>query len=302
MALAAAAALIGLGIASAIVYRRDPLSVDDELTLWVAGSLATLIVAAIFMALLARPTPPVTDSGPRSRAALASALAGPLFGMAAVIGLIFFVIPHLVSGEFADSSTARFSGTTVLVGCLVLAAVLAFAATVATRPWRAGSFLNRLPSTVTLVAALAVAAPLTNDYGYVPLALRWGVLIIAGTFLGMAVVRLIVTGTGPVRPSAGRMPHLPAVLLVMAVIAVPWGDIGHGVQVGWWELSEYANRVDGVLPLVLVATGVVALRRLGLVRAAMKRPWAATGALGSPPGSSRSREATPLAAHRASHP
>lgn len=84
--------------------------------------------------------------------------------------------------------------------------------------------------------------------------------------MGMAVVRLTMSAAGPLRPAAKRTPHLLAVGLITAVIAAPWGELGSSrVQIGWWDFLTYANRIDGVLPLVLVAAGVTALRRLGLI-------------------------------------
>jgi hypothetical protein len=188
-------------------------------------------------------------------------LAGALVTMA----LTFYLVPYLVSREFTDGSMGQFSGTTVLIACLVMAAVLTFAAGVASRPWRAGGFLNRRYWVVPLIAVLAVAAPLTGAGGYVPAVLRWGVVIIAGTFLGIAVVRLTVASVGPLRSPGPPTARVLASVLLMAVIAVPWGEVGDDVQIGWWDLLTYANRIDGILPLVLVAGGVTALRCLGLL-------------------------------------
>jgi hypothetical protein len=82
----------------------------------------------------------------------------------------------------------------------------------------------------------------------------------------MAVVRLTISAVGPLRHAANRTPHLVAAALIAAAIAVPWGELGsNGVQIGWWDFLTYANRIDGVLPLVLVVAGVTALRRLGLI-------------------------------------
>ena len=265
--LVAAAALIGAGIAAAIAYQRHPLSVD-AITLWGVGSLALLTVLVIVVFSLAGAMPPAPHVGPRPRRTVARdliVLGGSLVAMALVIGLPFYLIPYLVSQEFTNGSMGHFSGTTVLIACLVMAAVLAFAAGVATRQWRADGFLNRQYWVIPLVAVLAVAAPLTTAGGYAPVVLRWGVLIITGAFLGMAVVRLAVTAVGPLRSPKSRTPHVLAAVLITAVIAVPWGELGHDIQIGWWDLLTYANRIDGVLPLVLVAAGVTALRRLGLV-------------------------------------
>jgi hypothetical protein len=266
-ALVAVVALIGVGIAARIAYDRHPLSVDAD-TLSAAGSLTVLIMLVIVVVSLTAAMSPVPDVEPGPRATSARTLivfGGGLVAVALIIGLPFYLVPYLVSHEFTNGSTGHFSATAMLAVCLVLAAVLAFAAGVASRPWRVGGSVNRWYWVVPLVAALAVAAPLTEAGGYVPVALRWGVLIITGAFLGMAVVRLTTTAVGPLRSRESRTPHVLAAILITAVIAVPWGELGHSFQIGWWDLLTYANRIDGVLPLVLVAAGVIALRRLGLV-------------------------------------
>jgi hypothetical protein len=266
-ALVAAVALIGVGIAARIAYDRHPLSVDAD-TLSAAGSLTVLTVLVIVVVSLIAamsPVPGVEPGPPATSARTLIVFGGGLVAVALVIGLPFYLVPYLVSQEFTDGSTGHFSGTAVLAACLVMAAVLAFAAGVASRPWRAGGSVNRWYWVVPLVAVLAVAAPLTEAGGYVPVALRWGVLIITGAFLGMAVVRLTATAVGPLRSRESRTPHVLAAVLITAVIAVPWGELGHSFQIGWWDLLTYANRIDGVLPLILVAAGVITLRRLGLV-------------------------------------
>ena len=275
-ALVAAAALIGMGITAAFAYGRVPLSVD-ALTLWDDGTLAA-VALSLFLLLLggaslvaAAPPAPHVSPGPRPRPAkvpvtlglTAVAMAVAIF---VALGVTSDYTNKLAMEEGFEGNTGHFSGTTVLVACLALAAVFALAAGAASRPWRAVGFLNLRYWVVPLIAVLAVAAPLTNAGGYVPVVIRWGVLIVAGAFLGMAVVRLAMSAAGPLRPAANRTPHLLAAALTAAVIAVPWGELGSkDVQIGWWDLLTYANRIDGVLPLVLVAAGVTTLRRLGLI-------------------------------------
>jgi hypothetical protein len=274
-ALAAAAALIAMGMAAAIAYGRVPLSVDAP-TLWEAGTLAAAAVVAVLLVVglaslaAAVPRGPHAGPGPRIRPAkIPIIVGGTALAMAMAILVALSVssdfTTQLEIQESVEGVTGHFSGTTLLIACLVLAAVFALAAGAAARPWRAGGFLNLRYWVVPLIAVLAVAAPLTNAGGYVPVVLRWGVLVVAGAFLGMAALRLTMSAVGPLRPSANRTPHALAAVLITAVIAVPWGELGDDVQVSWWDLLTYANRIDGVLPLVLVAAGVTALRRLGLV-------------------------------------
>jgi hypothetical protein len=275
-ALVAAAVLIGMGLAAAFAYARVPLSVD-ALTLWDAGTLAAvvLLLTLLFLGLAslgaAAPPGPHVGSDSRPRLARVPLIAGvTALAMAVALGITMGVTSdyttQLAIEEGFDGDRGQFSGTTVLIACVALAAVFALAAGAASRPWRAGGFLNLRYWVVPLIVVLAVAAPLTNDGGYVPVVIRWGALIIAGAFLGMAVVRLTMSAAGPLRPATNRTPHLLVGALITAVIAVPWGELGsNGVQIGWWDFLTYANRIDGVLPLVLVVAGVTALRRLGLI-------------------------------------
>ena len=275
-ALVAAAALIGLGLAAALAYVRVPLSVDAP-ALWDAGTLAAvgLVLFLLFLGLAllgvaARPGP-LVGPGPRPRLARVPVVLGVTAVAMAVaraiaLGVTSGYTTQLALEEGFDGDTVQFSGTTVLIACVALAAAFALAAGAASRPWRAGGFLNLRYWLVPLIVVLAVAASLTNDGGYVPVVLRWGVVIVAGAFLGMAVVRLTMSAAGSLRPAGNRTPHLVAAALITAVVAVPWGELGsNDVQVGWWDFLTYANRVDGVLPLVLVVAGVTALRRLGLI-------------------------------------
>jgi hypothetical protein len=134
-------------------------------------------------------------------------------------------------------------------------------------PVAAGLRLPRVPlggSRVVLSAgvllALAACASLTPDSGIVPVALRWGVVIVTGTVLGVAVARLVISATG----WSGRPGSSPAVVALAAAIAVPWGIAGtNAALVGWWSALDYAVRVDDLLPLVLLVAGAAALRKLG---------------------------------------
>ncbi len=262
-------------MAAAFAYSRVPLSVWPT-TLWSAGTLAavalffTLLFLGLAFLLAAAPPGPRVGPGPRPRPARIPFILGVIAIVTAVAIIIALSATSDYTSQLAieegfEGNTSQFSGTTVLIACLALAAVFALAAGAASRPWRAGGFLSPMYWVVPLIVVLAVAAPLTNDGGYVPVVVRWGVLIAGGAFLGMAVVRLSVSAAGPLRPAVNRTPHMFAAALIAAVIAVPWGELGGDVQIGWWDLLTYANRVDGVLPLVLVAAGVTALRRLGLI-------------------------------------
>ena len=294
-ALVAAVALIGMGLAAAFAYSRVPLSVWPT-TLWNAGTLAavalffTLFFLGLAFLVAAAPPGPRVGPGPRLRPARIPFI----LGVIAVVTAVAIIVALGVTSDYTstlamenafEGNMSQFSGATVLMACLALAAVFALAAGAASRPWRAGGFLNLRYWVVPLIVVLAVAASLTNDGGYVPVLIRWGVLIVAGAFLGMAVVRLTMSAAGPLRPAANQTPHLVAAALIAAVIAVPWGELGsNGVQIGWWDFLTYANRVDGVLPLVLVVAGVTALRRLGLIPSRDETTLTRTGSSGSPPG------------------
>jgi hypothetical protein len=167
---------------------------------------------------------------------------------------------YLVIAWFMNSNPATVSSASVF-GALIALAVIAFSGAVAASwPWRRRGGV-RPALLVALIAALAVAATVTRYGGYGPLALRWGVLIIIGAFMGLAVVRLTAEGIGwqPIRRR-----HLLALLPLAALIAVPWGMLhSRDVDIGWWTLLPYTLRIDGILVLVLVAAVVTALRRLG---------------------------------------
>jgi hypothetical protein len=272
LSLFAAMALIAAGIAAAVAFYRSPMGVDPY-ALWGLGSLATLTVLGILLVVyvvyvgpIAAPRKQGAEPPARSRRRLVGISA--LCAAAAVFVAVFvYLIPGPVAIDPYDGSiedpTRELSGSTVLIVCLVVAATLTLAAMAASRPWRSTSSARGLYWIVPVIAALTIAAPFTLADGYIPVALRWGVLIAAGTCAGVAVVRLL---TAAVRPldSEVRMPRASAVL-VAAAVAVPWGELGHGIEVGWWDLETYANRIDEILPLVLLAAFVTALRRLGLV-------------------------------------
>ncbi|TVZ05075.1 hypothetical protein EAS64_10680 [Trebonia kvetii] len=191
--------------------------------------------------------------------ALVMSVALPGAGLAGAIAITYGHYP--IGGD-----TPALAGPAVFIAATAAAAVFALGAAAASLPWRRAGLRYRRYWIAPLAVALAVAATITTDSGYFPALLRWGVVIITGMFMGMAVARLAVMAVGPLRLPARGMPHLRAVALLAAVIAVPWGELGQPIaQLGWWDLQTYADRIDGVLGLVLVAAGVVALRRMGLL-------------------------------------
>ncbi len=69
--------------------------------------------------------------------------------------------------------------------------------------------------------------------------------------------------------------------MLALLIAVPWGALSITAgQIGWWSLSAYAIRIDSLLGLVLVVSGVVTLRILGRTAAATAKTIRAGRALG----------------------
>lgn len=160
-------------------------------------------------------------------------------GLAAAIALTYG--HYSVGGD-----TPTVPGLSVFIAALVAAGIFVLAAAAARRPWHGASVLHRRYWTVPLAAALAVLATITSDSGYAPTALRWGVVIITGMFMGMALVRLAVMAVGPFPPAGRGIPHPRAVALLATVVAVPWGELGQaGVQVSWWDVQTYADRIDG---------------------------------------------------------
>lgn len=270
-ALGLAAVLIGVGFLAAIAYLGKPMSVEPE-TLWATASAASLIMIAVLgasaLALLTPSGGPQQLTPARRRFSFAVLLSMPVLALVLPFGLI----PHLVDAAATDTDPQlmglrmlEVSGSDMLAACAAVAVSLMVAAAAASRGRRATRVLSRMYWLIPLVMALTVAAPITMAGGYIPVGLRWGIVIIAGTCLGTAVGRLTVTVISPLRPSADRPRYSWAILLVAMVVAIPWGDLGHGVQIGWWSLLTYATRIDEVLPLILVAGGVVALRRFGLL-------------------------------------
>ena len=251
----AAGVLTGLGTAAAILNRGSPLSLDD-IMLWVAAAFAMIVTLVVVVALLvARFLPRL-----RPRYALACAAVAAI-----IVAFAPIYLPYVLITKFTNGHAAYLSGTFLFAALLTLAAVLAFGAWTASRPWRRTSSVVWISLIVAVAAVLSVAATLTNYGGYGPLFLRWGVVIVAGAAIGTAAVRLAAVATGPLSPSAYRTPHLLAIFLIAAAIAVPWGQLRGGIPADWWTLESYALRIDGVLALALVAAGVTALRRIGLM-------------------------------------
>ena len=254
-AVVAAGVLTGLGTAAAILNRGSPLSLDD-IMLWVAAAFAMIVTLVVVVALLvARFLPRL-----RPRYALACAAVAAI-----IVAFAPIYLPYVLITKFTNGHAAYLSGTFLFAALLTLAAVLAFGAWTASRPWRRTSSVVWISLIVAVAAVLSVAATLTNYGGYGPLFLRWGVVIVAGAAIGTAAVRLAAVATGPLSPSAYRTPHLLAIFLIAAAIAVPWGQLRGGIPADWWTLESYALRIDGVLALALVAAGVTALRRIGLM-------------------------------------
>ena len=267
-AIVLAAGLIAAGTAAAAAYHSSPHSMDPT-TLWTLGSLATWTVLGIVSTLVVVPilAPRAADAGERPPISLGQSRAAALFVITVAflaLAVPFLVIPRFARSDPYDGSDPQVSGTALLIFCLILAAALVAAAAGLSRPWRATSPAGGLDWAVPVIMALAVAAPFAADDGYIPAVLRWGVLIIVGTFAGVALARLLAAAVRPLG-SDGKLPHLAAVIIAAAAIGIPWFELGGGGQIGWWDVESYASRIDGVLPVVLVIAGVIALRRFGLV-------------------------------------
>jgi hypothetical protein len=249
IAVTAPVVLVGLGFAAAFVRHGGPLKAD-VLTLWVTGVLSIAIAVTALAAWLGLRPKQASRTGPEVRAVLIFAAT-----LALSIAASYLIITRFMNANPATPPTAD-----VFEALIALAVVAVTGTLAAIWPWRLRRGV-RPAQLIAFIAVLAVAATATNDGGYGPLALRWGVLIIVGAVMGLAVVRLAAEGIGwqPI-----RLRYLLALLPVAALVAVPWGILhSQNVTIGWWTLLAYAFRIDGVLVLVLVAALVTALRRLG---------------------------------------
>ena len=249
IAVTAPVVLVSLGYAAAVVRHSGPLNAD-VFTLWVTGVLSIAIAVAALTAWLALRSKEKPRTGRRVTVTL-------IFAAALVLSL---AASYLIITRFMNSDPATVSTAAVFEALIALAVVGFSGVAAASWPWRRRGGV-RPAQLVALITVLAVAAALTNDGGYGPLALRWGVLIIVGAVMGLAVVRLAAGGIGW-RPIRRR--YLFAVLPLAALVAVPWGILhSQDVVIGWWTLLSYALRIDGILGLVLVTAVVTALCRLG---------------------------------------
>lgn len=243
----------------------------------VSGGTVLLIVAVLCGAMWwARPVVKRPGSrGPGPALSLLGLLA-VLAAFIVVAGLAWVQVSLARSGapRYADvglAVSASAAGLVPLLICLWLLARLALrwqgslAPVPGTGPAGQGTGpRDRARWPIVPVAGVALGAAtlasLSLDSGIVPVLVRWGVVIAAGTVMGLAVVRLI--GSATLWHPAGRLPR--AAVLVAAAVAVPWGIIGGSqVGVGWSAVVTYALRIDNLLPLVLLAAAAAAFRYLG---------------------------------------
>ncbi|MDI1454399.1 hypothetical protein NHG22_11345 [Streptomyces sp. ATE26] len=116
--------------------------------------------------------------------------------------------------------------------------------------------LGTATSTALVLTALA---GIYGSYGYVPLATRWAVLLVAGATALLALTALchrVVTGR--------RLGRRALVLLTPLALAlsVPWHRLG-STYLGWELFVFLAQDADGLLAFFLSAGAVLTLRRLG---------------------------------------
>ena len=144
--------------------------------------------------------------------------------------------------------------TTVALFMLCVAAYTA-------RPWLTPRLISPV-RVAGLIAVLSVVATMTSDTGFIPVILRWGMLVLTGSAVGLGIVRLLdsLVADAP-RP---KLP-MATVVLIVALVAIPWGDLhtSFGVTSSWSDVLGYASAMQGFLGLALVAAGCVALRELG---------------------------------------
>jgi hypothetical protein len=257
-----AATIATVAMTALFAFHRNALRIDT-LTLWAGGSIAWLVTFAVLAAAVVTRLPARSPQATTSRRHAIGILV--VLALAAVVLLLPIPLIASAASRSADGgSDAHISGPAAFVICLTAAATLVAFATTVRRPQGTAREIMRYSWAVPAIVLLGILASVTTANGYVPVLLRWGVVVVAGACLGVALSRLVAAAVGPLRPPASRTPRLRSVVLVAAVAAVPWGALGHGDPVVWWDLGSYANRLDGVLPLVLVAGTVVALRRIGL--------------------------------------
>jgi hypothetical protein len=169
--------------------------------------------------------------------------------------------PPPPQGPVGSTGSAAGQGFSLLWILLTAVAVAVLGVAVwAGRLWEIPRWF-RPAGLAAIIAVMAVAATTILDRGYVPVILRWGVLLAAGTAAGVAVARLVNAGVSE-RPLEGKW--LLAIVPGAAVVAVPWGDLRiPAVISGWWDFVSLAAGAKGLLGLALVAAGCVALRELG---------------------------------------
>lgn len=234
---------------------------NDDLVFLLGG----LVVAVTLGALAVR----AARSSPRTWIPL-----GLIAAALTALPLAFWRGPSLLGvtppdpDEYAPRWSSFFlSPYPLITAAATLVAACFLGATVAARPW---TRRGHAPITVaTTIGALSMVATLHGGDGYVSLLVRWGGLLGVAVLGLLAVTRLTFTAvTGSRLRTRTQLMLVPAGVLA----AVPWGDLRRpGTTVGWWSLDALAIRLDGVLILVLVATLVAVLRRLGTPPVTLER-------------------------------
>lgn len=247
----------------------------------VAGGTVLLIAVIMWGASWwSRPVPPRTRRSHRLKSAAVSVLfLGLAIGIDAGLAWLFVIESNRIPHTSAPVSDVGVAAVLCALELAPLAGVLWFAVP-AIRIWLRSSewvtasgrvspdadrgmpdySLTLIVPIACLSLLLAVSGAVTGGGGVIPSLLRWGIVVIAGTVMGLAVARLLGTAIG----LRLKQSYPFAVLMAATIVAIPWGTVRSPVvDVGWWSVLTYAQRIDDLLPLILLAAGATAMRYLG---------------------------------------
>ncbi|MEV6107096.1 hypothetical protein AB0M28_20620 [Streptomyces sp. NPDC051940] len=185
-----------------------------------------------------------------------------MWGLPWLILLLGCAVLVATAGPFPSGLAETAVGALTLYGgTLAALAVLTGLARPLLRVIRAPDGPPPPPLGNLVICAVVVAGLATyhHYFGYIPWALRWVLLLLAGATALLCLASLwFQTVTG--RPLGRR--NLIGLAPAALALTVPWYQADYSYT-GWELFVSFAQGVDGLLALLLVTAGVLTLRRIG---------------------------------------